>query len=45
MAQALLSKTNPGEDAIPCADQAIGIVRASGVPYRVGPPRKYPDGR
>lgn len=42
MAQALLSiqiipKINPGEDAIPYVDQAIEIIKASGVPYRVGP--------
>jgi len=42
MAQALLSiqiipKVNPGEEVIPYVDEAISIIKASGVPYRVGP--------
>ena len=42
MAQALLSiqiipRVRPGEDVIPYVDEAIAIIKASGVPYRVGP--------
>jgi uncharacterized protein (TIGR00106 family) len=42
MAQALLSiqilpKVNAGEEVIPYVDRAIEIIKASGVPYRVGP--------
>ncbi|TVY00705.1 thiamine-binding protein [Cohnella terricola] len=42
MAQALLSiqilpKVKPGEESIPYVDRAIEIIKASGVPYRVGP--------
>jgi len=42
MAQALLSiqiipKINPGEEVIPYVDEAISIIKPSGVPYRVGP--------
>lgn len=42
MAEALLSiqilpKTKAGEDVIPYVDRAIDIIKASGVPYRVGP--------
>jgi uncharacterized protein YqgV (UPF0045/DUF77 family) len=42
MAQALLSiqimpKINAGEEVIPYVDRAIEIIKASGVPYRVGP--------
>jgi len=42
MAQALLSiqilpRLNPGEEVIPYVDRAIDIIKASGVPYRVGP--------
>jgi uncharacterized protein YqgV (UPF0045/DUF77 family) len=42
MAQALLSiqilpKVNGGGDVIPYVDRAIEIIKAAGVPYRVGP--------
>jgi uncharacterized protein YqgV (UPF0045/DUF77 family) len=42
MAQALLSiqilpKVNAGEEVIPYVDRAIEIIKATGVPYRVGP--------
>jgi len=42
MANALLSiqmipKTNQGESVIPYVDQAIAIIKESGVPYRVAP--------
>ncbi|WP_027084240.1 thiamine-binding protein [Cohnella panacarvi] len=42
MAQALLSiqilpRVNPGEEVIPYVDRAIEIIKASGVPYLVGP--------
>lgn len=42
MAQALLSiqilpRVNPGEEVIPFVDRAIEIIKASGVPYLVGP--------
>jgi len=42
MTQALLSvqilpRTPGGEDVIPYVDRAIGIIRESGVKYRVGP--------
>lgn len=42
MANALLSiqmipKTNNGESVIPYVDQAIAIIKASGLPYRVAP--------
>ncbi|MCM3632100.1 MULTISPECIES: MTH1187 family thiamine-binding protein [Paenibacillus] len=42
MANALLSiqmipKTNNGESVIPYVDQAIAIIKESGVPYRVAP--------
>ena len=42
MANALLSiqmipKTNNGESVIPYVDQAIAIIKESGLPYRVAP--------
>lgn len=42
MANALLSiqmipKTNNGESVIPYVDQAIAVIKASGLPYRVAP--------
>lgn len=42
MANALLSiqmipKTNNGESVIPYVDQAIAIIKQSGLPYRVAP--------
>ncbi len=42
MAQALLSiqilpRVNPGEEVIPYVDRAIEIIKASGMPYLVGP--------
>ncbi len=42
MANALLSiqmipKTNNGESVIPYVDQAIAVIKGSGLPYRVAP--------
>jgi uncharacterized protein YqgV (UPF0045/DUF77 family) len=33
----ILPKVNAGEEVIPYVDRAIEIIKASGVPYRVGP--------